>query len=32
MAESLSLALPLFAGLSESERERVAEAVHRLGP
>ncbi len=32
MAESLSLALPLFAGLSEPERERVAEGVHRLGP
>jgi perosamine synthetase len=32
MAESLSLALPLFAGLSEPERERVAEAVRRLGP
>lgn len=32
MAQSLSLALPLFAGLSEPEQERVAQAVRRLGP
>jgi dTDP-4-amino-4,6-dideoxygalactose transaminase len=32
LAESVSIALPLFAGLSEAERERVVEAVRRLGP
>lgn len=32
LAQSLSLALPLFAGLSEPEQERVAQAVRRLGP
>jgi dTDP-4-amino-4,6-dideoxygalactose transaminase len=32
LAESLSLALPLFAGLADGELARVAEAVLRLGP
>jgi perosamine synthetase len=32
LAQSLSIALPLFAGLSEPEQERVAHAVRRLGP
>jgi perosamine synthetase len=32
LAQSLSIALPLFAGLSEPEQERVAQAVRRLGP
>jgi dTDP-4-amino-4,6-dideoxygalactose transaminase len=32
LAEGLSLALPLFAGLADHELEQVAEALHRLGP
>jgi dTDP-4-amino-4,6-dideoxygalactose transaminase len=32
LAESLSIALPLFAGMADSDLERVAEAVRRLGP
>ncbi|MGH2874002.1 MAG: DegT/DnrJ/EryC1/StrS family aminotransferase [Solirubrobacteraceae bacterium] len=32
IAERLSIALPLFAGLTEPELERVADAVRRLGP
>lgn len=32
IAERLSLALPLFAGLSDKQLEHVAEAVRRLGP
>jgi dTDP-4-amino-4,6-dideoxygalactose transaminase len=32
VAERLSIALPLFAGLAEHELERVAHTVRRLGP
>jgi len=32
MAEALSLALPLYAGLPDEALTRVAEALHRLGP
>jgi dTDP-4-amino-4,6-dideoxygalactose transaminase len=31
-AESLSIALPLFAGLADHEIERVAETIRRIGP
>jgi dTDP-4-amino-4,6-dideoxygalactose transaminase len=32
IAEALSLALPLFAGLSDEDVSTVIEAIHRLGP
>ncbi len=32
LAESLSIALPLFAGLAQDELEQVVEALRRLGP
>lgn len=32
MAEALSLALPLYAGLGDEALARVADALHRLGP
>jgi perosamine synthetase len=32
LAESLSIALPIFAGLADHELERAVEAVRRLGP
>lgn len=32
LAEGLSIALPLFAGMTDAELERVVDAVHRLGP
>lgn len=32
IAEALSLALPLFAGLADADLSRVIETIHRLGP
>jgi perosamine synthetase len=32
MAEGLSIALPLFAGLTDAELEQVVDALRRLGP
>jgi dTDP-4-amino-4,6-dideoxygalactose transaminase len=32
MAESLTIALPLYAGITDAELGRVTDALHRLGP
>jgi perosamine synthetase len=32
LAERLTLALPLFAGMTDDDQERVIEALLRLGP